>query len=141
MIIEFQPYLEHRRNLKSTVLSRHADSQVVKPKLRDRQAEPNLFRTPFDDAPDFYREGFKRLWVNVHQAIGHRDCSPIDTERRLGMFSNQALYKIEGWPERQKSFLWRKYGEGCVSQGDLADLTSSIDSQAFMACLKQHQSV
>jgi hypothetical protein len=141
MIIEFQPYLERRRNLKSTARSRCVDSPGVKPKLRDWPLESNLFRTPFDDAPDAYREGFKRLWVKVHQAIGQNDCSPIDTERRLGMVSNEALYMIEGWPERLKSFVWRKYGEGCVSRGDLADLISSIDSQAFMASLKPHESV
>lgn len=136
MIIEFQPYLERRRNLTSTV-----DSPGLRPKSSDVKVEEDLFRTPLDDAPEAYREGFKNLWIRVHQAIRSSDCSPIDTERRLGIVSNQALYMIEGWPERLKSFLWKKYGEGFVQHADLAELFSKIDRLAALDVLRPRESV
>ncbi|QHF00476.1 hypothetical protein LCG56_29240 (plasmid) [Pseudomonas cannabina pv. alisalensis] len=130
MIIAFQPYLERRRNLKSTTPSSSIDSQSAEPKSNVALVDSDQFRTPFDDAPESYREGFKSLWVRVHKTIGPKDFSPIDTERRLGMVSNQALYMIEGWPEGLKSFIWKKYGEGCVPHGDLVELILIIDSLA-----------
>nr|WP_193069101.1 hypothetical protein [Pseudomonas fluorescens] len=130
MIIAFQPYLERRRNQKSTTPLSSIDSQSAEPKSDVAVVDSDQFRTPFDDAPESYRDGFKSLWVRVHKTIGPRDCSPNETERRLGMVSNQALYMMEDWPEGLKSFIWKKYGEGCVPYCDLIELILIIDSLA-----------
>lgn len=139
MIIAFQSYLERRRNLKSTPPLRSVDSHSSEPK--SKVEDSGQLRTPFDDAPEPYREGFKSLWIRVHKVIGPRDCTPIDTERRLGTVSNQALNMIEGWPERLKSFIWKKNGEGCVLHGDLMGLIETIDSLSELASLKPRHSV
>lgn len=130
MIIAFQPYLESRRKLKTTPPFSSVFSQGAEPESDVAPIDSDHFCTPFDDAPEAFTEGFKSVWVRVHKTIGPRDCSPIDTERRLGMVSNQALYMIEGWAERLKSFIWKKHGEGCFPHGELTELILIIDSLA-----------
>lgn len=99
--------------------------------------------TPFDGAPVEYQNSFRELWPQVHAAIGERDLYAIETDRRLGMISNLAMYLVDSWPASLKTFLYRKYGEGCVTEAALTVLLTQIDrtaSQARLQPLDQVQS-
>ncbi|MGE8067094.1 hypothetical protein [Pseudomonas sp. NPDC089569] len=88
-----------------------------------------------EDIPAQYESALAALWRKVHTSI-ERDIYKNQTEARLGDLSNRALYRVDGWPESLKSFLWRKHGDGCMLLSTVNTLEAEIDQVAALVTLR-----
>lgn len=57
------------------------------------------------------------------------------------MISNHAKILVSSWPARLKSLLWRKVGEGCLSQHLAEGLERRVDHAAAQATLRPFEEV
>lgn len=130
MIIDFLPYLERRRSKQS--LADHLKMDMTFSSESPRSFAPSAVDYELTE----YRSAFLHLWPRVHAAILPNDLYANDTDRRLGLISNLALYLVDSWPANLKGFLYRKFGEGCLTQASLNELLPLIDMTASKARLR-----
>lgn len=138
MIIYFEDYLRRKKPNSTRPSIAAGEKQISSVVIHLNASEPETLndpKHPFETLPKPYRDSLTTLWPAIHAAI-ERDRTPWLTENRMGSISSLIIYRVDSWPRQLKSFLWVKYGEGCLSQNDVVHFEHQIDAMARTAVLR-----